>query len=99
MPLKRAKGLPITRAGMSATLPRALRIPLVPLAAVVLAATIWLASAIQRDTASAGAERIGVAESMLTAMLDQETGIRGFLLTGDSDFLEPYVSGNEHFLQ
>jgi diguanylate cyclase (GGDEF)-like protein len=60
---------------------------------------MWLASAIQRDTASAGAERIGVAESMLTAMLDQETGIRGFLLTGDTDFLEPYASGNEHFLQ
>lgn len=29
------------------------------------------------------------------AMLDQETGVRGFLASGDSDFLEPYTSGLE----
>jgi diguanylate cyclase (GGDEF)-like protein len=84
---------------MAASLPRALHVPLVPLAAAILAATMWGASSVQRDTASAAAERIGVAESMLTAMLDQETGIRGFLLTGDTDFLEPYAAGNEHYVQ
>lgn len=27
------------------------------------------------------------------AMLDQETGLRGYLLTGDSEFLQPYLTG------
>jgi diguanylate cyclase (GGDEF)-like protein len=29
-------------------------------------------------------------------MLDQETGLRGWLATGDRQFLEPYVSGKAH---
>jgi diguanylate cyclase (GGDEF)-like protein len=84
---------------MPSSLPRALRIPLVPLAAVVLAATIWAASTLQRDTAADGARRTSIAQDTLTAMLDQETGLRGYLLSGDTAFLEPYASGNEHYTQ
>jgi diguanylate cyclase (GGDEF)-like protein len=79
-------------------LPRALRIPLVPLAAVVLAATIWAASTVQRDTAADGARPITVAQDTLTAMLDQETGLRGYLLSGDTTYLEPFASGNDHYV-
>jgi serine phosphatase RsbU (regulator of sigma subunit)/CHASE3 domain sensor protein len=32
-------------------------------------------------------------QSLLTALVDQETGERGFLLTGKDAFLEPYVTG------
>ncbi|GAA5785562.1 histidine kinase [Chitiniphilus shinanonensis] len=32
-------------------------------------------------------------EDVLTGILNMETGVRGFLLTGQDDFLEPYTSG------
>ena len=32
------------------------------------------------------------------SMLDQETGVRGYLLTGDRAYLEPYYRGQEAFL-
>ncbi|MFC7386033.1 sensor histidine kinase [Sphaerisporangium rhizosphaerae] len=32
-------------------------------------------------------------ERIRTALVDQETGVRGFLLTGKEDFLGPYVAG------
>ncbi|RVU39479.1 methyl-accepting chemotaxis protein [Hwanghaeella grinnelliae] len=40
---------------------------------------------------------IGKADSMLAAAIDMETGMRGFLLAGQEEFLEPYNSGNETF--
>jgi signal transduction histidine kinase len=33
------------------------------------------------------------AETLLSAMLDQETGVRGYALSGDRRFLAPYLSG------
>ncbi|MFI5607866.1 ATP-binding protein [Amycolatopsis sp. NPDC051903] len=35
------------------------------------------------------------ANALSQALLNQETGIRGFLLTGQRDFLQPYVDGRE----
>ena len=35
--------------------------------------------------------------SVMAAMVDQETGIRGFLVSGMENFLEPFVSGQAHF--
>src|SRR5438552_17592184 len=32
-------------------------------------------------------------EASLDAMVDQETGVRGYLITGDERFLEPYPRG------
>lgn len=37
------------------------------------------------------------AQCMQTAAIDMETGMRGFLITGEEKFLEPYVKGNERF--
>ncbi len=34
-----------------------------------------------------------LAKAMLQAMIDQETGMRGFIITGDENFLEPYRQG------
>ncbi len=36
---------------------------------------------------------------LVKAMVDQETGQRGFLLTGKDNFLEPYLSGQKLFKQ
>ena len=37
------------------------------------------------------------ADHMLAAVIDQETGMRGFLVSGDESFLEPYIAGQETF--
>ena len=37
--------------------------------------------------------QLRASSDLLTAMLDQETGLRGYALTGDKEFLEPYESG------
>lgn len=34
---------------------------------------------------------------MLTAMLNQESGLRGYLLTGQTGFLAPYTTGHQEF--
>jgi CHASE3 domain sensor protein len=36
-------------------------------------------------------------QGMLTAMLDQETGLRGYALTKQAVFLEPYRTGRSDF--
>jgi PAS domain S-box-containing protein len=36
-------------------------------------------------------------DAMMTAMLDQETGVRGYLVSGDESFLEPYHTGGDAF--
>jgi diguanylate cyclase (GGDEF)-like protein len=52
----------------------------------------------RREALNAGASSDS-AVLALTAMLDQETGVRGYLYTGDSVFLEPYISGQANYAQ
>jgi diguanylate cyclase (GGDEF)-like protein len=52
----------------------------------------------RREALSAGASTDS-AVLALTAMLDQETGVRGYLYTGDAVFLEPYLSGQTNYEQ
>ncbi|WP_064791601.1 CHASE3 domain-containing protein [Shewanella woodyi] len=42
-------------------------------------------------------EAITMAQNILAAAVDMETGMRGFLLAGQERFLEPYKQGNEAF--
>lgn len=42
---------------------------------------------------------IGVKSTLLQALTDIETGMRGFLIAGSNDFLEPYDKGTETFEQ
>ena len=37
------------------------------------------------------------ADNVMAAMVDQETGFRGYLITGNPDSLGPFKSGKEHF--
>lgn len=41
----------------------------------------------------------GLAQQILNAMVDQETGERGYLLTGDQSFLDPYRQGRDRLQQ
>jgi diguanylate cyclase (GGDEF)-like protein len=70
---------------------------LLPVVALVLAGVVYGAAAIQRSTATRSADRVQTAQDLLTGMLDQETGLRGFLLSGRSGFLAPYVAGTRHY--
>ena len=40
---------------------------------------------------------IGMANQLLTTAVDMETGMRGYLLAGKEEFLEPYNAGHEKF--
>ncbi len=42
-------------------------------------------------------EVIEVGKSISVSMVDMETGLRGYLITGDKNYLEPYFKGNETF--
>ena len=42
--------------------------------------------------------RLLLAEQTRSAMIDQQSGVRGFLITGDDRFLEPFYSGRETYL-
>jgi methyl-accepting chemotaxis protein len=42
---------------------------------------------------------IAAAESMLSAAVNMQTGLRGFLLSGQQHFLEPYNGGKKDFYQ
>jgi diguanylate cyclase (GGDEF)-like protein len=69
------------------------------LAVAVVAATLMFAFQVQRNAAVRAAGRTESAQAALTAMLDQETGMRGFLYTGQEEFLEPYISGQIRYSQ
>ncbi|MEM8554972.1 MAG: CHASE3 domain-containing protein [Pseudomonadota bacterium] len=40
---------------------------------------------------------IGAAQNILAAAVDMETGMRGYLLAGNEEFLEPYDQGTQRF--
>ncbi|HVI51970.1 MAG TPA: CHASE3 domain-containing protein [Candidatus Sulfotelmatobacter sp.] len=41
---------------------------------------------------------LGELENTVKAMVNQETGVRGYLVSGDKAFLEPYLAGRSDFL-
>jgi diguanylate cyclase (GGDEF)-like protein len=66
-------------------------------AVVVIAAAVWAVSETQRATAERIFNESQAADRMLTAMLDQETGLRGFTITRERPFLQPFVDGSREF--
>ena len=76
-----------------------LRVTLVGLSLLLLLAGVALVVALQRaeQAASDQAERTVPARlkasQLLTSLVDQETGLRGYALTGDASFLQPYREG------
>src|SRR5262249_38702594 len=70
---------------------------LLPVVATLLAAAVYTAAAIQHSTATRAADRLDAAQRLLTGTLDQETGLRGYMLSGDATFLKPYRDGEKTF--
>ncbi|HEV2608405.1 MAG TPA: CHASE3 domain-containing protein, partial [Xanthomonadaceae bacterium] len=71
---------------------------------VVLLASLFLLRALDTLSRSAkvnveSTESIGMRQELLNAVLDSETGLRGYELTGDPEFLQPYTSGLRNFVQ
>jgi diguanylate cyclase (GGDEF)-like protein len=71
---------------------------------IVLLASLFLLRELDTLGRSASAnvlsaESIGLRHAYLNSVVDAETGLRGFQLTGDPEFLQPYESGLRNFDQ
>lgn len=69
------------------------------IAAVALSGLLLYAFDLERGAAVRAAETTQSAQATLTAMLDQETGVRGYLYAGDRQFLQPYLAGRAAYEQ
>ena len=78
---------------------RSARMPIVlcALAVVIVGAAVWLPAANQRSVSDRLAAQGSAVQLMLTAMLDQETGLRGYSMTAKPVFLEPYTMGQREY--
>lgn len=81
------------------TLARRLRVTLAGLVVLLLLAEVALLVSLRRaDDATSEQVKVTVparlaASQLLTSLVDQETGLRGYALTGDKTFLAPYQKG------
>src|SRR4051794_26864418 len=66
---------------------------LLVLGIIVSGIAVWAPAADQRASSERSYTLTRGAQQMLTAMLDQETGLRGYILTADRRFLAPYRAG------
>ena len=64
---------------------------------LVIALAVWFGAQAQKDASNRTSEERAVAQRLLTARLDMETGLRGFLLTGRTPFLAPFARGREDY--
>ena len=69
------------------------------IAVTVMTGVLLGAFTLQRSEALRAGASSDTAVLALTAMLDQETGVRGFLYSGDPVFLQPYLSGQASYAQ
>ena len=69
------------------------------LAGVLVVSVVAAAVISRRDDTRGTERRLAIAQEQVaqltTAYSDQETGARGFVLTGDERFLEPFNSGSD----
>lgn len=74
---------------------------LIPVAAIVLSAILVFLSINSLAEANRWVNHthkvIGEGRALLASMIDMETGMRGYLVSGKDEFLEPYVAGNANF--
>jgi diguanylate cyclase (GGDEF)-like protein len=83
-------GLPLRRLALRTHLPAVVgfALSLTVLCTIALTMTLWVEPRLHQ--LRQGSEAASQAHD---AMLDQETGVRGYLATGAREFLEPYVAG------
>ena len=70
---------------------------LLALSVLVIGGSVWLVAGQQREAVIGLQGQLRSSSELLTAMLDQETGLRGYALTGDKAFLTPYDLGLDDF--
>src|SRR4051812_49169992 len=70
---------------------------LIVAAIAVIAGTVWVVGQTQRTAVTQSLGQTQAPQGMLTAMLDQETGLRGFLLNRREEFLDPYRNGERSY--
>src|SRR3954451_18347743 len=61
-------------------------------AILAIAAAVWGVGRIQSSADDASTHALTAGQQMLISMLDQETGLRGYVNTRDRQFLQPYLS-------
>jgi signal transduction histidine kinase len=68
------------------------------LVALLVASSIWFAEETQRRSAEVRAEReiLATANAVLVALLNAETGQRGYIIGGQKEFLQPYEEAQAH---
>ena len=66
---------------------------LLAVSVLVIGGSVWLIAGQQREAVIGMQGQLRASSDLLTAMLDQETGLRGYALTADRDFLQPYELG------
>jgi len=73
----------------------------VPVVAIIIMGIVVVSSVSQMLTANKWVNHthavIGDGKAVLGSMVDMETGMRGFLVAGKDEFLEPYHSGHKQF--
>jgi diguanylate cyclase (GGDEF)-like protein len=67
------------------------------LSVLVMAGSVWLIAGQQREAVIGLQGQLRASSDLLTSMLDQETGLRGYALTGEREFLQPYTQGRQGF--
>ena len=64
---------------------------------LLLAAAVYSTANVERNAALHSAREQVSSENLLTAMLDQETGARGYFQTDERAFLQPFTQGTSNF--
>jgi diguanylate cyclase (GGDEF)-like protein len=70
---------------------------LATIAVVLIACAAYGAGQLERNSAVTSAQRMQQSQDLLTAMLDEETGARGYFETGRRAFLAPWYGGETKF--
>lgn len=63
----------------------------------LIAGGVFSTAQVERNAALLGARRAAASEQLLTSMLNQETGARGFFETRNTVFLQPWAEGAKTF--
>jgi diguanylate cyclase (GGDEF)-like protein len=72
---------------------------LLALTIIAVGGSVWMITGQQRDAVIGMQGQLRTANDLQAAMLDQETGLRGYALTGEQEFLQPYRDGQADFDQ
>lgn len=71
---------------------------LLPVVLIILLTVSILTSVIQQNTSTTSLALRDDINGLQSAMIDQETGLRGYIATANAVFLEPFTNGHETYL-